>query len=138
VVSLYCPSWALPLRLPVQVQPSETLRHTNDPEKSTTSTYSTRLKEIFSAVTGVWRVRFDLRSSSSAYTAYGAIYRNGSPHGASRSTTSTTYVTFTEDLSFTTGDRIQLYGAVSSGGTAYVRNFRLYGDAGEGVGVALK
>jgi len=129
-VSLYYQTLALPQRLDSLVaQPSETLRLASDEESGTSSTEYSKLKEVYCRVAGLWRVRFDLRSSSSAYTAYACIYRNGVVYGTSKSTTSTTYVTFTEDMYFGANEYIQVYGYISSAyGGVYVRNFRFYGD----------
>jgi hypothetical protein len=127
-MSLYVPIWKYPDRRLTSVIPSENLKHSNDAEKNTNSTSYVKLKEIFNGIRGWWRVSFDLRSTSS-YTAYGRIYRNDSAYGTERSVTSTSYVTFTEDLFFDVADRIQLYAKqYSSSAYAYVRNFRLYGD----------
>jgi hypothetical protein len=110
------------------VKPSDILIHSNDAEKSTGSTTYVMLKEIVNGIDGCWRVGFDLRSSG-GYTARGIIYRNGSSYGTERATTSTSYVTFTEDLYFSRMDKIQLYARIySTPQLAYVRNFRLYGD----------
>lgn len=58
---------------------------------------------------GTVRVKFDLQSDTSSNTVYGRIYVNGVPKGTQRSTTSTTYVTYTEDISFSSGEEIQIY-----------------------------
>lgn len=72
------------------------------------------------------RIKFDL--STEGATAYGRIYKNGAPYGTQQSTSSTTYVTFSEDLQFAQGDLIQLYLWTSTSYRyAYARNFRVYG-----------
>ena len=76
------------------------------------------------------RIKFDLKSANGAVTVYGRIYRNGVAVGTERSTTSTSYVNFSEDISgWSAGDLIQLYTRTGSNGiVVYVQNFRVYGD----------
>lgn len=64
---------------------------------------------------GALRVSFELRTTNSNATAYARIYKNGSPIGIERSTTSQTNVTFTEDISgFIPGDLIGFYTKISN------------------------
>jgi len=113
----------------IGVIPSNNIRHRNDPEKLAPNTSPTKVKEILNLVAGIWRVEFKLRASWQ-YTPVGAqIYRNGSAYGASRQTTSTTYITYQEDLYFNAGDLIQLYAwTEDSYNPAYVKELRLLGD----------
>jgi len=106
--------------------PSDILRHSNDTEKITDAGSYVKVKEIFNNISGIWRVKFDMKALSGV-TAYGRIYRDGTAYGTERSTTSTSYVTFTQDLRFDVTDRIQLF-LRSSGYASYASNFRLYGD----------
>jgi len=113
----------------IGVKPSSNIQHRNDTERLSNSTSPTKIKEIVNLVAGVWRVEFKLRTTNSAGTAYGQIYRNGSPYGTLRSTTSTTYVTFQEDLPFQVGDFIQLYVYISNSAYYVVtKELRLLGD----------
>jgi len=77
-----------------------------------------------------FRIKFDLKSANGAITVYGRIYRNGVAVGTEQSTSSTTYNTYSEDISgWSAGDLIQLYTHTSSAGiVVYVQNFRVYGD----------
>ena len=78
------------------------------------------------------RVKFQLRVSNAITTAYGQIYKNGTPHGTERSTQSLSYVTFSEDLSFAPGDEIQVYvKSVVGAYSAQVYNLAIHGDAVE-------
>jgi len=121
--------WTYSDRRLVNIRPSDTLRISNDAEKSIKSTAWTRMKEIASGVAGAWRVRFELKTPNSAYEADGRVYKNNEGVGLTRSTTSTSYVAFTEDLPFAQGDAVQLFAhGAASDVAAYVRNFRLYGD----------
>jgi len=110
-------------------KPSDNVKVSDDTEESTGSDTYAKVKEIRIAFTGKMRVSFDLKSSDGA-TVYGRIYKNGTALGTERSTTSTTYVTYTEDLEFDGDDLIQVYAKTASagGGTADIRNFRVKFD----------
>jgi hypothetical protein len=111
------------------VLPSENLRHSNDATKYIYNTSATKAKEITNGIRGKWRVKFQLYSYVGGATAYAQIYRNGSAYGLSRATTSSTPVTYTEDLFFDVADLIQLYAYTDNADfPAVVQNFRLYGD----------
>lgn len=64
--------------------------------------------------TGTYRITLYLGGTSSG-TLYARIYQNGVAYGTERSVT-TTDTTFTQDLSFTAGDTIQIYSRVSASG----------------------
>lgn len=71
-----------------------------------------KIGEIEVAKNGTLRITFDLRVNSTvgSPTGYGQLYKNGSVIGTLRSTTSTSAVTFSEDISgIVKGDKIQLY-----------------------------
>jgi len=111
------------------VVPSNNIQHRNDATTGTTSVTPTKVKEIITLVTGVWRVEFKLYTTSTTATATGRIYRNGNPYGTTRETSSTSPVTFQEDLFFHAGDFIQLYLNTSDPSyPAVCRDFRLLGD----------
>lgn len=74
------------------------------------------------------RISFNLRSSFTGYTVHGRIYKNGVAFGTSRSTSSTSYQVYTEDLNYKEGDIIQLYMACADPGrTAYSTVFEVLG-----------
>ena len=74
---------------------------------------------------GTFRITFDMKQESAIQTAYGRIYKNGVAFGTVRSTHSETYVTFSEDLTFSTGDHIELYTyTTNSVKDTWCRNFR--------------
>lgn len=74
-------------------------------------------------------ISFAIRTCSSVYTAYGQIYKNGSPVGILRSTTNESYVTYTEDISFEMGDTIELWSRISNVVQCVrVRQLRVYGE----------
>jgi len=74
------------------------------------------------------RIKFDSKSSNAGTWAHGRIYRNGSPVGTLRSHTTTSYVTYSEDISgWDASDLVQLYGYNDNGGaTLSIKNFRIY------------
>jgi hypothetical protein len=80
-------------------------------------------------VTGMSTLRtyFELRSADAARTAYGKIL----PNGTERTTNSTTYVGFSEDIAAGWGiaaGTINIYGYGQSYATIYCQNFRLKGS----------
>lgn len=70
-----------------------------------------KYKEIAVKRNGIVTTKFTLKNNSgnADNTAYGRIYVNGIAIGTSRATDSTTYVTYTEDITIIPGDLIQLY-----------------------------
>jgi len=115
--------------LPVAILPkativaSDTLQGFANTERTETGTAYTKKKEILIARTGVIRVKFDLKSSSSTI-CYGRVYKNGSAIGTERSQ-GPSYATYTEDISVVAGELIQLYAKASAGQTCYVKNFQI-------------
>ena len=87
----------------------------------------TKTKEIVVGRNGTWRVGFDLKQNNFG-DAHARIYKNGSPYGTERVTNSTSWQSYSQDLSFVAGDLCQLYAHGNSGiatGAAVVRNFRM-------------
>ena len=75
---------------------------------------------------GTLRIKFDLRKNVDG-TAYGRVYKDGSPVGTEQDTTSSTFVTFSEDIAgWEDGDDIELWIWYSGTDFAYVENFRVY------------
>jgi hypothetical protein len=75
------------------------------------------------------RVYFEIIPITTTNTAYGRIYKNGSPYGTIRSNPYyITWYSFTEDLVFSNNDNIQLYiWSSASGQGVKARNFRILG-----------
>ena len=91
-----------------------------------TTTYSGPWKEIVSNVDGVVRVSFVLTKGTGLWLR-GKIYVNGAARGIEQSNTTTSPITYTEDVAVQKGDRIQIYlYAESSSGTNQLSNFRVY------------
>ena len=74
------------------------------------------------------RVKFDLRCVFTAQNAYGRIYKNGVAFGTERINGTTSYVTYSEDLSFVQGDTLELWVKADTANGAGRQNFRVYGD----------
>lgn len=113
------------------VTASDVLLHSNDTERYTSSGSYVKLKEIeipLKIIDGsVFRIKFDMKTNPASGNVYGKIYRNGATHGTQRVSTSSTYITYSEDLAAIGGDLIQIYGFTTDA-PCYIRNFRLYGD----------
>ena len=95
--------------------------------KSTSELTVEKVKEIQVLKAGTLTTKFTLRVSGNQAGVYGQIYKNGSPEGTLRSTSSSGYVTFTEDVTLNAGDLIQLYIKVGDElDTAYTDLLGLY------------
>ena len=110
---------------------SENLRNSNDGEQSTNSVSYVKKKEmLLNAPLANCRIKFQLKTSNAAHTAYGRIYKNGVALGTEQSTTTTDYATSSEDFSgFASGDLIQIFiHSSSTSGICYTDFMRLYYD----------
>lgn len=115
---------ALPIWVPgdVEVMAANT-------ERSSNSESYIKVKEIQIASGGTIRISFDLKCATVAHEVRARIYKNGVAHGTLQTTTSGVYVTFTEDLAFSTGDLVQLYYRTEAAAyLVYCRNFKLKAD----------
>jgi len=112
-----------------------------DAEKQTSSTEYLKVKEIRVYRPGTYRIKFDLRMYGEDLTAYGRVYKNGSPVGIERSNATINWTTFSEDIGgWEESDLVQLYYRQQGGTgveTVITRNFRLYYDAGPLDGYAI-
>ena len=115
----------------IETSASDTLQQSADTTNQTNSTGYTLSKEIETNLTGVVRVKFDLRTVlNNGQTAYGRIYVNGVATGTERSVQNGDQ-NFSEDISVSANDLIQLYHKTSNGDATYeidTRNFRIYYD----------
>ena len=109
---------------------SETLKHSNDPSRPTSSDTYVKLKEmLLNADMSPMRLKFTL-SASVDHTVMGQIYKNGVAIGTEHTVTGTT-TTFSEDFTgWVAGDLIQIYAKRTAGATYTVTNsdMRLYYD----------
>lgn len=70
----------------------------------------TKVHELIAPRDGVYRTSMWLKKSTDgADNTGGQVYKNGSTHGVVNGGNTTSYVEFTEDLTFVKGDLIQLY-----------------------------
>jgi len=88
-------------------------------EKTNVNTTPTKVKEISVARPGSARITFNLKNGGTG-TQYGQVYKNGIAAGTLRSTSSTTYVSFSEDFAgLIAGDLMQIYIYTGGSGTVY-------------------
>jgi hypothetical protein len=109
------------------ITPTDNVLVSNATEVYISGNAYTLFKQIDIQFGGTIRTYFELHAQA-GFTAYGRVYRNGIAVGTERTTTSTTYVAFTEDIAnWLIGDFYQIY-AHSSGATyTYVRNQQVRG-----------
>lgn len=88
-------------------------------------TTPTKIKEISVAKSGVVTVSFSMASGGSSYTTYGRVYKNGVAAGTLRSTTSTAYTTYSENINVNSGDLIQLYIYASANYITFGKDFKI-------------
>lgn len=124
----------------IYITASDVLLQSNPTERATYSQTYEKLKEIripaHISTNSTYRIKFDLKMFQDlGDTAYGKIYLNGVAHGTEQTETSTSYVTYSEDLVIGGGDLIQLWGkSTDIINPAKVMNFNLYGDVNIGGG----
>lgn len=104
--------------------------HSHDGEVTETASSLTLQKTItldeLIPNTVILRIKFDLKTDGSG-TCNGRIFKNGGTVGTNRAKSDGTYETYSEDLSFTKGDDLELYIDKIGGGDGFARNFRIYG-----------
>lgn len=76
-----------------------------------------KLSEVVVPRSGALRIAFSMMKFTPAGTVYGRIYRNGSAVGTARSTTSSNYQEYIQDISsWSPGDLLQIYGYATTEG----------------------
>ena len=78
-----------------------------------------------------------MKSSQVGWTAWGRIYKNGVAFGTEHSDGSGNYVTKTQDLTFATGDTIQLYIKVQTPEDVFVKNFKALIQSIRGLNISI-
>lgn len=115
---------------------SANLKISADTERTTSSVGLFLVKSIRPSYGGVIRVAHEMKNSSAGFDVNSRIYVNGVATGTARNTQSTTYVSYSEDITINPGDQVQLYfGSTDVSRTCYVQNFRVSFDktsAGDG------
>lgn len=106
---------------------SDVLRASLDTERNSGGDPAlVKVKEFSVKHAGTIRIKFDLKSQSGGTSVKGRIYINGVAVGTLQANDTTSYVTFSQDISGIDGDdEIELW-IGQSGAYAYARNFRLY------------
>ncbi len=115
---------------------SDNLKISADTERTTTSATFTLKKSITVNYAGVYRIKFDIKSTSS--NCYVDLRTGGVSYATALqlvvdSTSSTSYVTKTHDLYLPAGTKVDLYQA-GNPDINYVRNFRVYYDVSAFIG----
>lgn len=106
---------------------SDTIIFSNDAVATTNQVGYTKIKEMICAITDTIRIKFEGRRTS-AWATEVQIHKNGAGVGIER--TVDTWLEYSEDLAFNTGDLIQIYAkSADAGNYAEVRNFRICGTA---------
>lgn len=125
--------------LPARNYASDTLQHSADTERSTTSGTYVKKKEIYIVNTGIIRIKFDGKSldNMGSRAFKGKIYIDDVAAGTEQTNATDSYVTYSENLYVKAGQKVSLYiYAVDTNYAVYCRNFRIYYDtdyAGGGV-----
>ena len=73
------------------------------------------------------RIVFEAKRGASI-TTNARIYKNGVVYGVTHYPLSTEYVQYSEDLSFASGDTLELWTYDEASAGVWVRNFRVYGN----------
>lgn len=96
----------------------------HDIEEQHQGTSTITIKEFYTTQSGTCRISFDFKGNGTG-TAYARIYKNDSPVGTLRSTGGTAYTTYTEDISISIGDYVQIkvYGSEALN-IQYIRKYR--------------
>jgi hypothetical protein len=103
------PAYSPVVVAPADASPGDLIDACAPTARSGAQTSMTKVKEIRISRSGAYRVKFDLRALLSG-NVYGQVYRNGAAVGTLRSTASTTFVTFSEEIAgWSPGDLCQLY-----------------------------
>lgn len=111
-----------------KISSGEALWVSDDAEITYTTQTPKKGKEIqINNLSGSVRVRFDLKTNQTGYSANAQIYVNDVARGTLRTTNSTSYITYTEDVTVNAGDRIGIYYyPQTTGAICYLANYRLY------------
>lgn len=108
------------------VSTTNEIQATADTERTTSSNTYVKLKDIsINNIGGVIHTTFDLKTDNGANAAFGRVYVNDIAVGTERTTTSTSFVTFVEDITVVAGDNVQIYAHTTSGDVARIQNYQI-------------
>lgn len=93
-------------------------------ERSASSSTPVKIKEVKMLIPGAVRIIFD-HAGTAGYTVYAQIYKNGAIAGTARLAYDYTFTTWTEDITVTTGDLVQIYVNGNSAKASFVKNFKV-------------
>lgn len=110
----------------IDMQAGTILIASADKERDRSSLGYGKLKEIKICQGGTYRVKFSAKGASVSDSLKARIYKNGSAVGTERIPQSTSYIEYSEDLAFATGDTCELWGYCNGIYALYVKEFRLY------------
>ena len=97
----------------------------------------TKYKETKIGVSGTLRITLGIHSGSGGGTTYGRIYRNGVAVGIEHSSSSGSYILYSEDITgWSVGDLVQGYAKHSGATNPYISNLNIY-TAAPPIGGAL-
>ena len=75
------------------------------------------------------RIQYKCKANSSNGSNSSKIYKNGEAYGPAHNPASTSWKTYTDDLEFAQGDKIQVYVYCNSGTQrVYIKEFRILGE----------
>ncbi|MCK5012766.1 MAG: hypothetical protein KAS66_03020 [Candidatus Omnitrophica bacterium] len=112
---------------------SNDVLHSHDGAIGTQSTTYVKLRTItlntLSPTPSTLRIAFCLRTTGTSFTAYGRIYKNGSPVGTEQTEDSAEPCDwYYEDISFAQGDTIEIWCKTANASWyCYIDNFRVLG-----------
>ena len=86
----------------------------------------TKAKDVTIGHAGTYNIRFDMWMTGGT-TVEGKVYKNGSPIGTERQTSSGTAVEYNESFAFVEGDLVQLYSKATGGGQVTTDDFEVRG-----------
>ncbi len=92
---------------------------------SNITTNYAKAMECYCPGIGVAQIRFGIRTSLAGNLVYGKIYLNGVAVGIERSTTSNSFVYFTEDINVRLGDQVEIWIRKTATGTAVAGDLQI-------------
>lgn len=117
---------------PIELKASADTERSNGDQSDAEKLNYHKYKEITMNISGTANVYFELATGNTSQSVYGRIYKNDVAVGTERTTTAqySSFANYSEDISFVSGDKIQLYIKTATPNpnnvSAWCRNFRIY------------